>query len=97
MTTGRRKAIGIAAIGFVAIIGLAGAMIHPRASHAAPGGVLLTGTVISDSGEKMRGVVVSAQAAGKLIITSVYTDEEGRYFFPAMYEGAYQVWAQAVG
>jgi hypothetical protein len=81
----------------MALLGLASSMAHPRAKQAAPGGALLTGTVTSDSGEKMGGVVVSTQAEGKLIITSVYTDEQGRYFFPAMDGGAYKVWAQAVG
>lgn len=97
MTSAHRKLTGLAAIAFAAILAMAAAVIHPRESHAAPSGALLTGTVTSDSGEKMSGVVVSAQAEGKLIITSVYTDEQGRYYFPALDGGAYNVWAQAVG
>jgi streptogramin lyase len=97
MTSAHRKLTGLAAIAFAAILAMAAVVIHPRESHAAPSGALLTGTVTSDSGEKMSGVVVSAQAEGKLIITSVYTDEQGRYYFPALDGGAYNVWAQAVG
>src|SRR5450759_1623004 len=97
MTSTHRKLTGLAAIAFAAILAMATAVIHPRESHAAPSGALLTGTVTSDSGEKMSGVVVSAQAEGKLIITSVYTDEQGHYYFPALDGGAYNVWAQAVG
>jgi streptogramin lyase len=97
MTSARRKLMGLSAIAFAAVFAMAAAIIHPGKSQAAPGGALLTGTVTSDSGEKMGGVVVSAQAEGKLIITSVYTDEQGRYFFPALDDGAYNVWAQAVG
>jgi streptogramin lyase len=97
MTRARRLVVELAVCGSIALLGLASSMAHPRANQTAPGGALLTGTVASDSGEKMGGVVVSAEAEGKLIITSVYTDEQGRYFFPAMDGGAYKVWAQAVG
>jgi streptogramin lyase len=97
MTKARRVMLGTVAIGFALILGLATTVFYPKESHAAPNGVLLTGTVSSDSGEKMGGVVVSAQPEGKLIITSVYTDDQGRYYFPAMDGGVYSVWAQAVG
>src|SRR5580692_10971355 len=97
MRTARRTLVGSAAFGLVMVFGLAIGVISSPSSQAAPGGTLLTGTVSSGSGEKMSGVVVSAEAAGKLIITSVYTDEQGQYYFPAMDGGAYNVWAQAVG
>lgn len=61
----------------------------------AEGSALLTGTVKSTSGEKMAGVTVSAKAEGQTITTSVFTDEEGNYFFPAAAPGKYNVWAQA--
>jgi len=51
--------------------------------------------VKSDSGEKMGGVTVSAKAAGSVITTSVFTDQQGDYYFPALPAGEYQVWAQA--
>jgi streptogramin lyase len=45
----------------------------------------------------MEGVTVSAAAVGGTITTSVYTDDQGRYYFPATLGGKYRVWAQAVG
>src|SRR4029077_17431823 len=59
------------------------------------GGALLAGTVKSDSGEKMAGVTVSAKADGRTITTSVFTDQQGDYYFPALAPGEYEVWAQA--
>lgn len=56
---------------------------------------LLTGTVKAESGEKMGGVSVSAKAKGKPITTSVFTDQQGDYYFPPMPTGDYEVWAQA--
>src|SRR5215472_15411132 len=97
MSIVRRNRIGLAALGVLAFSALAMIIIQPSRSQAAPNGMLLTGLVTSTSGEKMGGVVVSAQAEGKLIITSVYTDDQGRYYFPAMDAGSYNVWAQAVG
>src|SRR6266478_3397165 len=66
-----------------------------KALRAAPNGALLTGTVKSASGEKMRGVTVSAKMEGQTITTSVFTDDVGNYYFPALDAGKYQVWAQA--
>src|SRR5271155_1920279 len=43
--------------------------------------VLLTGTITSDSGEKMEGVTVSARRIGATFTTSVFTDASGQYFF----------------
>ena len=34
---------------------------------------------------------------GSTITTSVYTDQNGEYFFPAMADGKYEVWAQTIG
>jgi streptogramin lyase len=58
-------------------------------------GALLAGTVKSDSGEKMSGVTVSAKAEGRTVTTSVFTDQQGDYYFPPMAAGEYEVWAQA--
>jgi streptogramin lyase len=60
-------------------------------------GVLLTGTVKSDLGEKMAGVTVSAKRAGQTITTSVFTDDQGNYYFPKLATGKYRAWAQAEG
>src|SRR5579884_3858769 len=58
---------------------------------------LLTGSITSASGQKLEGVQVSAKKEGSTITTSVYTDQNGEYFFPPMADGKYHVWAQALG
>jgi streptogramin lyase len=58
---------------------------------------MLAGTVHGTSGEPMEGVTISAAKVGGTITTSVYTDDQGRYFFPIAPGGKYHVWAQAVG
>jgi streptogramin lyase len=60
---------------------------------------ILTGTVTSPAGagDKMGGVTVSAKALGSTITTTVFTDEAGNYYFPALPAGKYRVWAQALG
>jgi streptogramin lyase len=58
---------------------------------------LLTGAITGPTGQKLEGVQVSAKKEGATITTSVYTDLNGEYFFPAMADGKYQVWAQALG
>src|SRR3954470_15629801 len=57
---------------------------------------LLTGKITAAGGEKMGGVTVSAKAEGSTITTTVYTDEEGAYYFPPLPDGKYRVWAQAL-
>jgi streptogramin lyase len=57
---------------------------------------LLSGTIKSSTGEAMGGVTVSAKAEGATITTTVYTDETGNYYFPALPAGKYRVWAQAL-
>ena len=73
------------------------AAIVPLAAHASPDGTLLTGTVKSADGARMGGVTISAKMENATITTSVFTDEEGAYYFPSMNAGRYQVWAQADG
>ena len=58
---------------------------------------LLAGTITSPTGQKMEGVLVTAQKAASTIQTSVYTDQNGEYYFPAMEDGNYAVWAQTLG
>jgi streptogramin lyase/mono/diheme cytochrome c family protein len=74
---------------------LMGFALFSKALDAAPNGALLTGTVKSASGEKMGGVTVSAKMEGQTITTSVFTDDDGNYYFPVLDAGKYQVWAQA--
>jgi len=58
---------------------------------------LLSGVIRGADGAPMPGVTISAAAVGGTITTSVYTDDQGRYFFPPKPAGKYRVWAQAVG
>ncbi|HVB33681.1 MAG TPA: carboxypeptidase regulatory-like domain-containing protein [Patescibacteria group bacterium] len=79
----------------VALLCWASAVFAPRKVRAAASDCLLTGSVQSASGEKMAGVTVSARRVGSNITTSVFTDGQGNYYFPAMDSGKYKVWAQA--
>jgi len=58
---------------------------------------ILSGAIVSASGGKLEGVTVSAKREGTSITTSVYSDQDGNYYFPPLAEGKYQVWAQALG
>src|SRR5258708_5709463 len=81
----------------VALMAFMLAAVLPLMAHAAPDGALLTGAVKSASGAKMSGVTVSAKMETTTITTSVFTDEDGAFYFPAMSAGHYEVWAQADG
>jgi len=87
------------AVAMIVGVGLGMAIFAPGARTAPPqqSGVLLTGAVKSDSGEKMAGVTVSAKGVGQTITTSVFTDETGDFYFPRLAAGKYRVWAQAEG
>jgi streptogramin lyase len=67
------------------------------AASTASADQVLTGSITSASGQKLEGVQVSAKKEGSTITTSVYADLNGEYFFPAMADGKYRVWAQALG
>ncbi len=93
----QQKTRGIGAVAFVgsAIAIAAVLVLHPQMARAASAHSLLTGMVKSESGSALAGVVVSAKAEGKTITTSVFTDEQGNYFFPAtLAKAQYRVWAQ---
>src|ERR1017187_9483580 len=68
--------------------------VAARKSATAP---TLTGIVRGADGQPMEGVAVSAAAVGGTITTSVFTDDQGRYYFPSEPGGKYRLWAQAVG
>ncbi len=70
-------------------------VILPSSLQAAPNEALLAGTVKSASGQKMGGVTVSAKLDGGTITMSVFTDDQGNYYFPPVQPGKYDVWAQA--
>ena len=57
----------------------------------------LVGTVKSSDGKPLEGVAVSAKGRESTITTSVYTNQNGEYYFPPLPNGQYRVWAQAVG
>ena len=75
--------------------GLGSGIFIARAVHADSSDALLGGTVKSASGEKMAGVTVSAKMDGRTVTTTVFTDDQGNYYFPPLQPGKYQVWAQA--
>jgi len=80
------------------LAGVAGLVVAAAlAPAAASADQLLTGSIASATGQKLDGIQVSAKKAGSTITTSVYTDHNGDYFFPAMSDGKYRVWAQALG
>src|SRR5215510_4088703 len=66
------------------------------ASSADAAEVMLSGSIKSAVGEKMEGVTVSAKAEGSTITTTVFTDENGAYYFPPLEAGKYKIWAQAL-
>ena len=55
------------------------------------------GGTISSNGAGMEGVAVSARIDRSTVTTTVFTDAQGVYTFPALAAGEYQVWAQAEG
>ncbi len=65
----------------------------------AQGAAALTGVVTSDQEGPMEGVLVTAKKAGATIATTVVTDKEGRYSFPAsrLEPGDYTIKIRAAG
>ena len=78
------------------VVALAAATLVSSGVAAPAADHLLSGTIASAAGEKLGGVTVSAKAQGSTITTSVYTDEQGGYYFPPLPAGKYTVWAQAL-
>jgi len=60
-------------------------------------GTVLMGTITSATGQPLEGMLVTARQDGKTIKTTVFTDEQGQYYFPPLERGSYELWAQAVG
>ncbi len=73
---------------------LSATALTPIAVRAAD--TVLTGTIRAADGSALGGVMVSARFDGSNVVTSVFTDESGNYYFPPMATGKYQVWAQAI-
>jgi streptogramin lyase len=76
---------------------LATAAVMATTSFANAADQQLSGAITAAAGGKLDGVVVSAKQVGSTITTSVYTDEDGNYYFPPMAEGKYNIWAQTLG
>ncbi|OFW00744.1 MAG: hypothetical protein A3I61_19490 [Acidobacteria bacterium RIFCSPLOWO2_02_FULL_68_18] len=84
----------------VLVVGLAAVALAttlPAVSDSAAPGIELTGTIKGADGKPMEGVAVSAKAEGSPVTTSVWTNQNGAYAFPALEAGRYRVWAQAIG
>jgi streptogramin lyase len=81
--------LGLAAIAF--------SIKLPAVSPTASPSMELSGTVKDAGGKSLEGVAVSAKAEGSSITTSVWTNQNGAYAFPALEAGRYRVWAQAIG
>src|SRR5690242_17042969 len=88
----RAASFWVIALAAIIVIGVASSVWVPKALHAATSGAHLTGSVKSATGEKLGGVTVSAKMEGSTITTTVFTDEQGNYYFPAMDGGKYRVW-----
>jgi streptogramin lyase len=88
----RMNRVGLASMTAAALV-LAGIGGAPAADSA------LTGQVASVEEGAMEGVLVSAQKDGSTIRTSVVTDAQGRYAFPAarLEPGTYKISIRAVG
>jgi hypothetical protein len=93
----RQAASWLAAIGSAAVI-FVSAMIAPRPATSQTAGTL-AGTVSSAEEGMMEGVLVSVRKDGSTITTTVVSDNEGRYSFPAgrLDVGHYGLSIRAVG
>ena len=71
----------------------------PGFLHAKSGAAALTGSVTSQEEGSMEGVLVSAKQDGSTITTTVVSDAQGRYQFPAgrLDPGQYALSIRAVG
>jgi len=91
-----RMRAGLGSFAFLLLLGLTA---PPPAFAAGSGPVALQGTIRSDQEGAMGGVLVSATKAGSTITTTVVTDEQGHYAFPAsrLTPGKYDLVIRAVG
>src|SRR5216684_4091548 len=81
-------------IGTVFAAAMSATALAPMTAGAAD--AVLSGTIKSADGAALGGVTVSARLDGSNIVTSVFTDDSGNYYFPPLATGKYKVWAQAV-
>jgi streptogramin lyase len=90
-----QAALRLAAVGFAALVTMIIAQ-RPVAAQTPP---TLSGTVSSAEEGMMEGVLVSAKKDGSTITTTVVSDNQGRYSFPAgrLDPGHYALSIRAVG
>lgn len=74
-----------------------GSLAHNMFSQSKRATGTLSGMVKSSDGKPLEGVGVSARSTAETFTTTVYTDLMGRYAFPPLSSGQYQIRAQAVG
>jgi streptogramin lyase len=70
------------------------AFVSPGATLAADGPSLLTGKVVSSTGEVLAGIPIKAHRDNSAVTVAVYTDAKGEYSFPSWSDlgpGAYSV------
>ena len=91
---GNTRNFAIVGLGALFAAAMSATALTPVTAQAAD--AVLNGTIKAAGGEALGGVTVSARADGSNIVTSVFTDEAGNYYFPPMAGGKYKVWAQAV-
>jgi virginiamycin B lyase len=78
----------------ITLIATACAFGQPDAAFAAEGASLLTGKVVSSTGEALAGIPIKAHRDNSAITVAVYTDAKGEYSFPAWSDltpGSYSV------
>jgi streptogramin lyase len=81
-------------IGTVFAAAMSATALTPMTAQAAD--AVLSGTIKAADGAALGGATVSARAEGSNVVTSVFTDEAGNYYFPPLANGRYKVWAQAI-
>jgi streptogramin lyase len=67
-------------------------MLVPSVANAA----YLSGSVKNAAGQAIAGATVSARMPNSNVVTSVFTDEQGMYYFPQLPDGEYKVYVNAL-
>src|SRR3954469_17928295 len=78
----------------ITAIAMACAVVTPSVTLAADGPSLLTGKVVSSTGEALAGIPIKAHRNNSPVTVAVYTDAKGEYLFPSWSDltpGAYSV------
>ena len=94
--------MGAARVGQLARVGLAACAFWLTSCGLFGGGgpttVQLSGRVLrSDTNAPIGGVMITARDDERAFSVSVFTNDQGRYRFPGLYEGTYRIRARRVG